>query len=140
MAASHLLALDVGEKRIGVALAHPVARIAQPYATLENSAAIFSELQAIIEREGVQQVVVGLPRGLNGQETAQTAAVQAFGQQLISHLKNVTIVWQDEALTSRKAEAELSRRKGQWNKSEIDALAASYILEDYLLENAEGTR
>ncbi len=138
MAASHYLALDVGEKRIGVALAHHAARLAHPYTTLENSPAVFREVQSIVERETVGIVVIGLPRGLSGQETAQTATVRAFGQQLATHLETVPIAWQDEALTSKKAEAELRQRKRQWKKGEVDALAASYILEDYLQEHGEG--
>lgn len=138
MAASHYLSLDVGEKRIGVALAHQTARLAHPYTTLENSPAVFRELQSIVERETVGTVIIGLPRGLSGQDTAQTAVVQAFGQELATYLEAVPIAWQDEALTSKKAEAELRRRQRQWEKSEVDALAASYILEDYLLEHVEG--
>ena len=79
----------------------------------------------------VGQLVVGLPRNLNGQETAQTKAVQSFVEGLQAVVR-LPIAWQDEAVTSRQAEAELNRRGKPYERGDIDALAACYILDDYL--------
>ena len=77
------------------------------------------------------QLVIGLPRGLEGQTTPQTEATQTFGSSLAEQLK-LPVNWQDEALTSAQAEAELKARGKPYTKEAIDALSATYILEDYL--------
>ncbi len=129
-----ILALDVGEVRIGVALASPAAKLAAPYATLTRHDGTSKELAAICSKERVTQLVVGLPRGMNGQSTQQTARVEEFGE-LISHDLSLPVAWQDEAVTSIRAANELVARGKPYVKGDIDALAATYILEDYLHEN-----
>lgn len=133
---SYILALDVGARRIGVALASPVARIASPLFTLEHSPEIFTRLQELIDSESVGTIVVGLPRGLDGQTTAQTSATEEFIEKLQKEI-NLPVFMQDEALTSVKAEAELASRGKPHAKADVDALAATYILEDFLREHAE---
>jgi putative holliday junction resolvase len=130
-----ILALDVGGRRIGVARANPVARIAQPLTTLTNDADIISVLQKLIQAEDAGILVVGLPRNLEGQATAQTHSVEAFVEALKRHV-TIPIYWQDEAVTSKKAESELSQRGKIYSKGDIDALAATYILEDFLHTHA----
>lgn len=129
-----ILALDVGAARIGLALAGRAARLVAPYKTIANTPDSIEQLRTICQQEDVQAVVIGLPRGMSGQETAQTVAVRAYGAQLAAALP-VAVAWQDEALTSVKAEEELTRRGKPYRKEDIDALAATYILEDYLHEN-----
>lgn len=131
-----ILALDVGEKRIGVAEANVVARIAHPLTTLSRSEESVQEILDLIREHEAAALVIGLPRGMNGQETAQTAAVQAFGEEIGVECP-VPIYWQDEAVTSHKAEAELEARRKPYAKEEVDALAATYILEDFLQEHPE---
>ncbi len=126
-----LLALDVGEARIGVALANTMARIAHPIGAVPHTERALDDIAAICEREDVGLVILGLPRNMQGQDTAQTNAVRQFAETLCEHLK-LPYAWQDEAVTSVQAEAELKRRKKPYTKSDIDALAATYILEDYL--------
>ncbi len=70
---------------------------------------------------------------MQGQETAQTAYTQTFVAQLQQHVK-VPVYFIDEAVTSQKASAELHARGSHIHKGDIDALAATYILEDYLRE------
>lgn len=132
---SSILSLDVGESRVGVALASKIARLASPYTTLPNTTKIFEEIQAIIKRESVELVVVGLPRNLSGDDTDQTRYCRAFAEQLE---KFVPIAFQDEALTSQKAEAELKSRGKPYQKADIDSLAATYILDDFLTQ--QGSR
>jgi len=127
-----VLGLDVGSVRIGVALARTDVRIAQPLTTLEHTPEIFAAISGLIAKEGVTIVVVGWPRGLDGQETAQTKSTEAFVAALRQHISQ-PVYLQDEALTSRKAEAELQARKKLFSKGDVDALAATYILDDYLL-------
>ncbi len=132
--AKTLLALDVGTKRVGVAVATAAASLPRPLTTLQRGDDFWSKLQAVIATEHVDGLVIGLPRGLDGQETAQTAATEAFIAELRAQT-DLPVHRQDEALTSQKAQAELQARgRGVTTKGEIDALAATYILEDYLAE------
>lgn len=131
---SFILALDVGAKRVGVAIASTVARLPRPLTTLEQGDNFFEDLQRIIVSEDIGAVVVGLPRGLSGQHTQQTAAIEAFVEELRGRTE-LPIYLQDEALTSQKAEDELNARGGTYAKGDIDALAATYILDDYLHEH-----
>ena len=127
---SSYICLDVGEKRIGVAVADNAVRIAVAYQTIEVDG---NEIQAIAElvvSEGVDTIVVGYPRNQSGEATAQTAYVEAFAERLTDLTK--TIVFQDESLTSVIAEQRLQSYKKPYTKGDIDAQAAAIILEDYL--------
>ncbi|MCB0311459.1 MAG: Holliday junction resolvase RuvX [Bdellovibrionales bacterium] len=126
-----ILALDVGAKRIGVAIASLVARLPRPLITLENNETFMPALQDIIEVEGVAAIIVGFPRGLQGQHTAQTNEIEEFTKRLRERFA-MPIRFQDESVTSKEAEKELEARGGQYEKGDIDALAATYILEDFL--------
>lgn len=127
-----ILGLDVGERRIGVALARADVRIAQPLVTIDADQAV-QQIIELVQAHDAGVVVVGLPRGLDGQETAQTRYVEVFVDGLRESLPaDMQIELQDEALTSRKAEAELTSRGKPYEKADIDKLAATFILEDYL--------
>jgi putative holliday junction resolvase len=128
-----ILALDVGERRIGVARAHRIARLASPLITLEVSDHTIDDIQKLAADQEASLIVIGLPRNLSSQDTDQTRYVRTFADKL--QAAGVQTVWQDEALTSQKAEQELQNRGKPYAKGDIDALAATYILEDYLRDN-----
>ncbi|MGB4957624.1 MAG: Holliday junction resolvase RuvX [Candidatus Saccharimonas sp.] len=123
-------ALDVGEKRIGVAIADPSIKIAIAYDTFLVDGSELEQITRFITLEEVETLVVGYPRNQQGEATAQTRFVEDFVEQLGS--LDVEIVFQDESLTSVKAEEYLRRQKKPFAKGEVDALAASFILQDYL--------
>lgn len=125
------LGLDVGEKRIGVAVASGFARLARPLAALKRSDSTLDDIAKLAEQEDIGTVVIGLPRGMESQETEQTRITEEFISQLRQRL-SIVIVTQDEALTSRLAETELNKRGKPYEKGDVDSLAATYILEDYL--------
>lgn len=132
MQASNILGLDVGEKRVGVAMVRAEVRVPVTLDTLDREATDFwHQLIEITKQNNIGEVVIGLPRGLDGQETAQTALVRAFGQELTSHI-TLPAHWQDEALTSVQARNVLDASGKPYQKGDIDALAASIILTDYL--------
>lgn len=132
----YALALDVGSKRIGVAIASLSFKLPRPLYTLANDDDFIARLKRLIETEAIGVLVVGLPRGLDGQETGQTKYVREFVDQLKTQIE-LPINFQDEALSSARAEAELTARGKIYQKGDIDALAATFILEDYLLEPKE---
>jgi putative Holliday junction resolvase len=131
-----ILALDVGGRRVGMAMADAEVRFAHPFDTVEYTAEIFEQIEKIVQDHNVKTIVVGLPRGLDGQRTMQTDSIEKFALELKQSL-DVPVVLQDEALTSVKAESELQAKlkHGVYNKSDVDSLAATYILEDYIAEN-----
>lgn len=130
---SSILALDVGEARIGIAMANRIAKIASPLVTLPNDDNFTAQLRKIAETNGVDTLVVGLPRSLDGTVTAQTAYAQGFADKLQAEL-GLPVHLQDEALTSAKAEAELTGRRKPFTREDIDMLSAVYILDDFLKE------
>jgi putative Holliday junction resolvase len=101
---------------------------------LQNDESLWASLQEICATENIGLVVIGLPRGLDGQETSQTAYCREFAEKAKFTL-GLEIALQDEALTSVKASAELASAQKSHSKEDIDALAATYILEDYLQEH-----
>jgi putative holliday junction resolvase len=133
---SNIIALDMGERRIGVARASLIARLAEPLQVLENGQTVIADISSVVQAEDAAAVVVGLPRGLQGQHTDQTRRVEDFVAKLKEAL-TVPVYMQDEALTSVQAEKELSAQGKPIEKGMVDALAATYILEDFLRDNRE---
>lgn len=133
---STILALDVGEKRIGVAIATLQARIAGPLKTLINTETTHQDIQALIDEHAAGILVIGLPRGLDGQHTRQTMVVEEF-KATLERIVTIPVYWQDEALTSRQAESELESRGKPYKKEDIDSLSATYILEDFVRDHPE---
>ncbi|TXG75993.1 Holliday junction resolvase RuvX [Patescibacteria group bacterium] len=132
---STILALDVGGTRVGVAVASPDVKIARPLTTLQRKAEDFwRQLQALVDQHGAQIVVIGLPRGLDGQETQQTEETRVFATEFNRQLPEVSCVWQDEAVTSVRAKEALDQRGIAFDKSQVDAVAASLILQDYITD------
>lgn len=133
-----VLGLDVGNKRIGIAVASLAARLPRPLVTLEWNDDFFKALDDIIRSEDAGALVVGLPRNLEGEHTGQTKAVESFTDKLREH-SDLPVDLQDEALTSKHAEDELEARGKPYQRGDIDALAATYILQDWLSEHPEGS-
>lgn len=133
---NNVLGLDVGSARIGVALLADGIMIPRVLPAISNDQTTIDQLRKLVEYKQISKLVVGLPRNLNGDETSQTKAVRDFAITLNSAL-GLPIIFQDEALTSIAAE-QLLRRTGQnYQKGEIDSLAACQILSDYIGQGAE---
>lgn len=127
------VALDVGEKRIGVAVGDSGVRIAVPFETIETDGTEIERIAKIVIDEKADVVVIGYPRNQSGEATAQTAYVEEFAKKLVDIAP--TIVFQDESLTSVMAEQRLQSYKKPYSKGDIDALAAAIILQDYMEQN-----
>ncbi len=124
-----VISLDVGEKRIGVAVAHDGIKIAVPHSTIDVDEQVVDAILRIVEQEKADLIVVGLPRNQSGEATLQTAFVRDFAAKFDNTVK---VVFQDESLTSVHAEKILESRGRSYIKADIDSLAASLILQDYL--------
>ena len=130
-----IISLDVGNRRIGVALANTTARLASPFTTIDRSTGdVWQALDKLIKDNNIDEVVIGLPRNMSGEDTEQTSIVKQFAEEFNQHFKLDTY-FQDEAVTSVMAEEELKNRGVNYSKADIDALSATYILSDYLGEH-----
>ena len=130
MANRHYLALDVGERRIGVALADDSVKIAVAFDTIEVDGTEIEQIGKLLVSESIDTLVIGYPRNQSGEATKQTAFAEAFADELQPY--GVPIEFQDESVTSVQAESILKRQKQPYTKGDVDALAASLILQDYL--------
>lgn len=131
-----VIALDIGEKRIGAAVAAGDVRIAVPIDALEADGTELETIVRIIAKEGAETVVIGFPRNQSGETTAQTAIVEAFAARL-SDAISIPLVFQDESLTSVQAEVQLKAYGRPYGKGDVDSQAAALILQDYLENNHE---
>jgi len=129
----NVLSLDVGERRIGVALASLEARLAAPLLTIDRIAhpEVFEYIKNLSQEHDAGVIIIGLPRGMNGQETDQTRLARSFAAEL-AKVFDGQIHMQDEAGTSIQAEEELRQRSKPYEKGDIDKLAATIILSDWL--------
>lgn len=126
-----LMALDVGDARVGVAIADEQVRIPIPKGTIELAESDFAPAVAeLIRQHGVSKIVVGYPRNQSGEATKQTEKVEKRADEIRG--LGVDIVFQDESLTSVMAEDRLKQRGQDYTKGDIDAEAAVIILTDYL--------
>ncbi len=124
-----LIGLDVGEKRIGVA----VADSAVPFITFDVDGTEIEAIAELVLQEKVDTIVIGYPRNQQGEATAQTHYVENFAKKLED--LETSIVFQDESLTSVIAEQRLQAHNKPYSKGDIDAQAATIILQDYIEAN-----
>ncbi len=139
------LGIDYGMRRIGLALSDATGLLARPWKTItangapERVAAVLAEEASVLlaEPDGLSAIALGYPRRLNGEPTAQTAAVEAIAAALRSSI-DIPVILQDERLSSVEAERELAVREKDWRKRKqlLDARSAAIILQDYLDERA----
>lgn len=132
-----VLAIDYGEKRVGLAIAGGESARPHRLKVVANTPNLIADLGEVIERQEVGEIVVGLPRNLDGDDTAQTGKARAFSQHLQQQYPDIKIILQDEADTSNIARERLGREGlvGDELKRWLDAEAAVIILEDYLAEH-----
>ncbi len=130
-----MMGLDVGKKRIGIALSDELGWTAQPYGTLERQGSRhdLQKIRCLVEENGVSEIVVGMPINMNGTMGRQARWVEAFIRDLQQAVSVPVSSW-DERLTTVAAqrlliEADLTRAK---RKKKVDKLAAALILQGYL--------
>ncbi len=129
-----LLALDVGEKRVGVAICDETRTLARPLLTLKRASKKedFARLAALCREHAIAQVIVGLPKTLRGEEGPQAQRVRRYAIELQAAL-NLPIDFWDERYSSVDAQERLTSasRKAR-ARGEIDSAAAAIILQEYL--------
>lgn len=136
-----VLGIDYGARRIGLALSDATATLASPWRLIQRPPSEAETLRLMINEiatltaddDGLEAVVVGWPRRLDGSPTHQTPIVETFARALEGKI-TVPVILQDERLSSHEAESRLATRETDWRKrkAKLDAAAAAVILQDYL--------
>lgn len=130
-----IMALDYGEKRIGVALSDPLRIFAKPYQVISNTSPedVLESVNELISAQAVSLVLVGMPWAIDGSETPKTTETKAFATWLSAALA-VPVEVQDERYSTCEAEAELKKLGYSWQEARNlkDAMAACIFLKEYL--------
>ena len=136
-----IVGLDIGQRRIGVAISDASRTLARPVGVIRIKALDAAAIDRIVEEirrlsdedDEVSAIVVGLPRRLDGTPNVLTPIVQRVASQLQQRMQ-MPVALQDERLSSVEAESLLATRDKDWRvrKDKIDAAAAAIVLQDYL--------
>lgn len=124
-----ILGLDVGDRRIGTALAGVIARLPQPAEVILADNKFYDRISTLIKTEDVKLIIVGIPRNLEGEETAQSRKIREFAFNLAKNV-DIPIEFADESLSSKRAD-EVAKNT-QLKNAGRDSLAACFILEEFL--------
>jgi putative Holliday junction resolvase len=131
-----IIAIDFGEKRIGIAVSDPLRMFAVPLVTLFNDKNFFRELKKLFEQYSVEKILLGYPLKENNEKSSVADKVEAFRKKLSKEFKEIPIEYVDEryssAIASQQIIASVKSKKKRRDKSLIDKTAAAVILEDYL--------
>lgn len=137
-----ILAIDYGEKRIGLAISDPFAIISSGVGTFVNDEQFWKTLTDLVREQVVIRIIVGLPLTMSGQEGDSVAMVRKFVDKLKTKT-DVPVELVDERLTSVMAtntirELGVGKKKREKNKGKIDELAAVHLLQGYLQSSSRG--
>ena len=127
-----VMALDIGTKRIGIALSDYLQMIAIPHSFIMRNpeTTALDEISRIAKENNVEKIVVGLPKNMDNSVGFQAEDCMKFSQKILGF----DIIFEDERLTSEEAESRLRSRKVDFrkNKGLVDMESAAVILEQYL--------
>lgn len=137
-----IIALDVGDERIGIAMTDGSGIVAQPYATIDRKNQYIAQLVRLIVEFHISEVVIGWPLELSGCVGDQARKVEGFAKKLKAAIRNqlpgeeVVCVFQDERFSTAEAERILigSGLKNKNRSEALDRVSATLILESYLLK------
>jgi putative holliday junction resolvase len=143
---ARVLGIDIGTRRVGLAISDASGTLARPLTTLRVTSArdavdrVVREIARLADEDGgLAQIVVGIPKRLDGTASGENRRAEAFVAAL-GACTSVPIAREDERLTSREAESRLAERQRDWRarKLKLDAAAAAIILQDYLDREKSG--
>lgn len=131
MSKPNIISLDIGTKRVGIARSNKIAKIAEPLMTVENNKELSDKVAEIADQQDADLIVVGLPRNLDSKDTEQTKYSKKIAKK-ITDRTGIKIVFYDEALSSMQAEEILKSKRSPYSKSDIDAMSAAVILDNFM--------
>jgi putative Holliday junction resolvase len=128
------LAIDYGDRRIGLAVSDQLRALAHPYRTLKFDSQLFPEIRRIVEQEKISEIIVGLPKNMDGTLGPSAVKAQSFAEKLGIELGSVKIRLWDERLTTVEAQKalHLAGKNAKQSKRMIDQVAAQILLQNYL--------
>jgi len=133
-----LMGIDYGDARVGIALSDALGITAQGYATLKNTGddSLFEEIQKIIKEKSVEKIILGLPKNMDNTEGFRAQATYEFADKLKTYTDKEIVFW-DERLSTVAAHSYLNNMdiRGKKRKGLVDTIAASLILENYMMSN-----
>lgn len=134
-----IVAIDYGNKRVGLAVTDPLKLIASPLDTIHTKD-IYTFLKAYAQQQEVEAFVVGLPKKLDNTPTDVTSAVIGFVRKLQKEIPGIPVHTLDERFTSRMAFQTMIagglKKKDRQNKATVDKISAAIILQSYLQANS----
>jgi putative Holliday junction resolvase len=134
-ALKRIIAIDYGEKRVGIAITDPLRMFAYPLVTLSNDSKFFDNLKKILTEYECEKIVLGYPLKESGEHSSSTEKVLKFRDELMTKT-DLQIELVDERYSSSVAQQRIiqsvSSKKKRRDKGLVDKNAASVILEDYL--------
>lgn len=131
-----VLGIDFGDRRFGLALSDPTRTICRPFEVVEGEKNVLARVAALIGEEGIDQIVVGLPKNMDGSIGPKARTVLAFVERLEGAVP-VPVETLDERLTTVEAERSLaaSGLSRDARKRRVDAVAAQILLQSWLARN-----
>lgn len=130
-----ILAIDYGKKRTGIAVSDPLKLIAGGLTTVAT-AELMKFLQTYVQKENVDQIVVGLPTTVAGTPSENQARVRSFVGKLRKIMSQIPVTFYDERFTSAIAHQTMlmggMKKKDRQNKAKVDEISATIILQSYM--------
>ncbi len=132
---TRFLAIDYGEKRIGLALSDPTLTFAYAYQTFNNDSKLFKNLMQLISEKNVRKIILGLPYQDDGNLSSNAKVIIAFKEKLEKHFK-LEVILKDESYTSEIAKFQIiqsvTKKSKRRDKGLVDRNSAAIILQEYL--------
>jgi putative Holliday junction resolvase len=132
---ARILAIDYGQKRVGLAVTDPLQIVANGLDTVPT-ADVLDYLKKYLSKEQVEKIVIGLPKQMNGEESESMKYIRPFVGQLQKAFSEMEIVYVDERFTSVLAHKAMLdgglKKKDRQNKALVDKISATIILQSYL--------
>jgi putative Holliday junction resolvase len=131
---ARLLGLDIGERRIGVAVSDPTQTVARPLTTIVRASRQedFEAVEGLVQKHEAEGIIVGLPISLDGTEGPQARQTRRYAERLSAAVSVPIEYWDERYSSATAAEILQSRGRGRHTRGEIDATAAAVILQSYL--------
>ena len=128
------LGIAHGDSRIGLAISDELGSFAHPYRTLRRDTQVFHEIRQIVERERVGEILIGLPKNMDGTLGHSAVKTKAFANELALVIPTFRIIFWDERLTTVEAQRALyaAGKNAKQSKNMIDKVAAQIMLQSYL--------
>ena len=130
---SRILAIDYGDKRVGIAWSDPLGMLAHPQPHLLNTKTLIEEIKRLVACNNIQKIIVGVPKNRKGEATQQTQKVMGFIEDLVAAM-DISVETINEAYSTKAASQQLheSGKSTRSQRALIDSQAAAFFLQGYL--------